>query len=60
MSRPIMTRVLHFDTEPSVGRFDRLEDMAQEFADQLGTYVFYFSKSESGSSSGRKGPNFPS
>lgn len=49
--------VLHADTSPVIGEFDRLEKIAQAHADRLGHPVAYYSKSKGGSSSGYKIPS---
>jgi hypothetical protein len=44
--------VLHADTEPVIGEFDRLKKIAQKWADELGHPVACYSQSKGGSSSG--------
>ena len=44
-----ITDVLHEDTDWVVGSFDRLEEMAQKFADELGIEISYYSQSSGGS-----------
>jgi len=42
--------VLYEDTDWVLGSFNRIKDMAQEFADKLGIKVWYYSQSTGGSS----------
>lgn len=44
--------ILHADTEPVIGLFDRLKNIAQTHADRLGHPVACYSESKGGSSSG--------
>jgi len=48
--------ILHFDKEPVCGRYDRIEQLAQGFANKLGKPVFYSMKSAGGGTSSMKQP----
>lgn len=47
-----MRGVLHKDDEPVIGAFQRIQQIAQRFADELDTEVYYYSESHGGSSCG--------
>lgn len=53
----IFKDVLYYDKEPVKGKFTRVENMAQEFANTLKHRVEYYSISEGGSSQFRRLPN---
>lgn len=52
----IYTDVLHYDEEPVLGEFDRIEKMAQNFANEHNCQVYYAMKSSGGGSSAVKQP----
>jgi hypothetical protein len=49
-------QVLHFDEEPVIGDYSRIEIMAQDFANKLGKPVYYAVVSTGGGHSGWKNP----
>lgn len=52
------TEIQYIDPEEGIiGKFNRIDDIAQEIANKLGQTVYYYCKSSGGSSSGPKGPN---
>jgi len=48
--RTFLEDILHEDTDWVLGSFNRIKDMAQKFADDLGIKVWYYSQSTGGSS----------
>ena len=52
----VYSDILHYDEIAVIGLFNRIEDMAQEFADKLDREVYYAVKSNGGGSSGTKKP----
>lgn len=53
---PLMKDVLYKDTQFTLGKFERIEKLAQEMANKLGKIVHYYSESMGGSSCGQKNP----
>ena len=52
-NQPLLYKdVLHLDTEPVVGTFDRIEDLAKKFVKELGCVVYYHRESCGGSHTG--------
>lgn len=52
----IYTDVLHYDEAPVLGAFERIDKMAQQFANDLKCEIYYAMKSDGGGSSGTKQP----
>jgi len=50
------TGVLHYDEEAVLGDYDRIENLAQEYANKLGVKVYYAVKTAGGGSSHMKEP----
>lgn len=52
----IYTNVLHYDETAKLGKFNRIEEMAQQFANELNCEIYYAMKSSGGGSSATKLP----
>lgn len=52
----ILNKVLFMDSQPVIGHFNRIERIAQEFANKYKKTVYYFSESASGSCCGPVDP----
>lgn len=50
------SEVLHYDENPTLGEYSRIEDMAQKFANDLNCRIFYAMKSSGGGNSHFKDP----
>lgn len=47
--------ILHIDKEPTLGTYNRIETLANNYTTELGIPLYYYSRSEGGSTSGNVG-----
>ena len=55
--RTIMKDVLYSDTKPHIGKFNRGDEIAKLFVNQIGDKVYLYSKTDGGSSNGSVRPD---
>lgn len=56
IDRQRYTGILHHEPEPVLGEYRRFKDLARQYADDLGEPVFYYMRSNGGSTAGRQDP----
>jgi hypothetical protein len=55
-SKERFSDILHEDLEPTSGRYDRIPDLAQDFANRLNSTIYFAYRARGGGSSGHKHP----